>query len=155
MIASHLRGAILAGALKPGERLPQEKIAEQHGTSRNPVREALRQLENEGLVTLMPHSGARVARPSYAECVELFPDARGPRRISDRGERAASEHGTDRRIDASRSARRSVTGELARLRPADIHLQSFAAAPMPHLLEVIEELSGPEPSSTVASTSRP
>jgi DNA-binding GntR family transcriptional regulator len=40
--------------------------------SRIPVREALRQLENEGLVTLVPHAGARVARLDFEECMELY-----------------------------------------------------------------------------------
>jgi DNA-binding GntR family transcriptional regulator len=71
-VARELRAAILAGRLVPGERIRQERVAHDFGTSRIPVREALRQLENEGLVTLEPHVGARVARLDLAEHIELY-----------------------------------------------------------------------------------
>jgi DNA-binding GntR family transcriptional regulator len=67
-----VRDLILDGHLAPGERIRQEALAERFGVSRIPVREALRQLENEGLVTLVPHSGARVARLDFEECMELY-----------------------------------------------------------------------------------
>src|SRR5581483_9108070 len=58
-IAARLREAILDGRLAPGTPIRQEALAQQLGTSRIPVREALRQLESEGLLTLVPHSGAQ------------------------------------------------------------------------------------------------
>ena len=61
LVTKELRDAILDGRLKPGMPIRQEAIARIHGTSRIPVREALRQLEAEGLVTIRPHSSARVA----------------------------------------------------------------------------------------------
>src|SRR3954447_25004822 len=67
-----VRELILDGVLSPGERIRQETLATEYGVSRIPVREALRQLESEGLVTLVPHSGARVARVDFDECVELY-----------------------------------------------------------------------------------
>jgi DNA-binding GntR family transcriptional regulator len=67
-----VRDLILDGQLAPGERIRQERLAERYGVSRIPVREALRLLENEGLVTLVPHSGARVARLDFDECMELY-----------------------------------------------------------------------------------
>ncbi|MFJ6199943.1 GntR family transcriptional regulator [Micromonospora sp. NPDC092111] len=66
-IADHLRSAILSGELAPGTRLRQEEIAEQHGSSRIPVREALRMVEADGLVTVKSYSGARVAKLDYEE----------------------------------------------------------------------------------------
>lgn len=71
-IASNLRQAILAGDYSPGERLVQEDIAERFGGSRIPVREALKDLESEGLVTFVANAGARVADLSLAECVEVY-----------------------------------------------------------------------------------
>ena len=71
-IASLLRDSILAGNYSPGERLVQEDIAERFGGSRIPVREALRDLEGEGLVTFVANAGARVADLSLAECVEVY-----------------------------------------------------------------------------------
>jgi DNA-binding GntR family transcriptional regulator len=55
-----LRDAILAGEVPPGSRLRQDDIAVRYGASRLPVREALRILEAEGLVELIPHRGGRV-----------------------------------------------------------------------------------------------
>jgi len=59
-IADALREEILSGALRPGERIRQEEVAERLGGSRLPVREALRILETEGLVEIEAHKGARV-----------------------------------------------------------------------------------------------
>jgi 4-diphosphocytidyl-2-C-methyl-D-erythritol kinase len=57
-----LRKAILTGKLEPGERLTEIRLGKILGTSRTPIREAIRKLELEGLVTIVPGSGARVAR---------------------------------------------------------------------------------------------
>ena len=56
-----LRQAILKGELKPGERLMEIKLAETLGVSRTPIREAIRKLELEGLVIMIPRKGAAVA----------------------------------------------------------------------------------------------
>lgn len=57
-----LRKAILTGELKPGERLMEIHLANKLGVSRTPIREALRKLELEGLVTMIPRRGAEVAQ---------------------------------------------------------------------------------------------
>ena len=56
-----LRQAILKGELQPGERLMEIKLAESLGVSRTPIREAIRKLELEGLVVMIPRKGAAVA----------------------------------------------------------------------------------------------
>ena len=56
-----LRQAILKGELQPGERLMEIKLAEVLGVSRTPIREAIRKLELEGLVVMIPRKGAAVA----------------------------------------------------------------------------------------------
>ena len=71
-IAETLRDEILSGALAAGQRLRQEDIAERFGASRQPVRDALRLLEGEGLVTLIANSGAWVAKLSESECAEAY-----------------------------------------------------------------------------------
>jgi DNA-binding GntR family transcriptional regulator len=71
MVADGLREAILRGAVEGGRALRQEDIAEQFGVSRGPVREALRQLQGEGLVELHDHRGAVVSALSDKEVKEL------------------------------------------------------------------------------------
>jgi DNA-binding GntR family transcriptional regulator len=71
-IASELREAILTGEHAPGTRIRQEDLAGKHGASRLPVREALRMLEAEGLVTLVANTGAWVSQLSLAECEEMY-----------------------------------------------------------------------------------
>ncbi|HXE59735.1 MAG TPA: GntR family transcriptional regulator [Gemmatimonadaceae bacterium] len=67
-----IRERILSGAYAEGDPLRQDAIAAELGVSRIPVREALRQLEVEGLVTFSPHRGAVVSTFSIAEIEELF-----------------------------------------------------------------------------------
>ncbi|WP_344096471.1 GntR family transcriptional regulator [Microbacterium deminutum] len=71
-VAEALRTSILDGDYLPGERIRQEVLADRYGASRVPVREALRMLEAEGLVTLVANTGAWVARISLAECEEMY-----------------------------------------------------------------------------------
>jgi DNA-binding GntR family transcriptional regulator len=71
-IASSLREAILRGEYEPGARIRQEDVAAAFGASRLPVREALRILESDGLVTLVANTGAWVAHLSLAECEEVY-----------------------------------------------------------------------------------
>jgi DNA-binding GntR family transcriptional regulator len=71
-IADRIRTGILAGEHPPGTRIRQEDVAERFGASRVPVREALRILEHEGLVTLVANTGAWVATLTLAECEEIY-----------------------------------------------------------------------------------
>ena len=71
-VADRLREKILRGELKEGEQLRQDAIAAEFQVSRIPVREALRQLEAEGLVTIVVHRGAVVSALSPEEIGELF-----------------------------------------------------------------------------------
>lgn len=69
LVLDTVRGAILNGIIAPGARLRQEEMADLFGTSRIPVREALRALEYEGLVTSEPHRGFAVT-PLDADDIE-------------------------------------------------------------------------------------
>ena len=71
-IAGSLRTAILDGSYLPGERIRQEDVAARSGASRIPVREALRMLDAEGLVTLVANSGAWVTELTLDECAETY-----------------------------------------------------------------------------------
>lgn len=61
VVADEIRSMVLRGDLAPGERLLEDRLAEQLGVSRNPVREAIRALEATGLVEVRPRRGAYVA----------------------------------------------------------------------------------------------
>lgn len=67
-----IRNAILSGSLKPGERLMEVQMAESLGVSRTPVREAIRKLELEGLVIMLPRKGAFVADLSVKDLTEVL-----------------------------------------------------------------------------------
>lgn len=71
-IADLIRDAILKGQLAPGARLIEQHLAKQWNISRAPLREAIRQLATEGLVTLSPHRGASVSEVSEVALTELF-----------------------------------------------------------------------------------
>ncbi len=67
-----LREAIISGVLRPGERLMESQLAGELGVSRTPVREAIRKLELEGFVVMVPRKGAYVAGISLKDIVDVF-----------------------------------------------------------------------------------
>lgn len=67
-----LRQAILIGELKPGERLMEIHLANELGVSRTPIREAIRKLELEGLVVMVPRKGAYVASISEQQLLDVL-----------------------------------------------------------------------------------
>src|ERR1700682_5240471 len=71
-IVDRLREAIYSGQLPPNKRLREEVLASFLGLSRGPVREALAQLEREGLVIRQPNRGATVARLSLEDLEEVY-----------------------------------------------------------------------------------
>ncbi|MEJ2861746.1 GntR family transcriptional regulator [Actinomycetospora flava] len=71
-IVDELRRRILSGDLARGERMPQDELARQFGASITPVREALRQLEAEGLVISEPHRGVRVSGVDLDEVTATY-----------------------------------------------------------------------------------
>lgn len=71
-VVDELRRGILNGRFEPGERLVEERLAEELGVSRNPIREAIRTLTSEGLVEVSPRRGALVVSLSREEGEELL-----------------------------------------------------------------------------------
>ena len=71
-ILETIREAILKGDLKPGEKVAEPELAEQFGISRTPIREAFRQLESEGYLTVVPRKGAVVAALSERDVQEFY-----------------------------------------------------------------------------------
>ena len=72
VVFNTLRQAILRGELKPGERLMEVQLANKLGVSRTPIREAIRKLELEGLVTMIPNKGAYVTGISQKDVYDIY-----------------------------------------------------------------------------------
>lgn len=72
VVFNSIRGAIISGVLKPGERLMEVQLAEKMGVSRTPIREAIRKLELEGLVVMIPRKGAYVADLSIKNITDVL-----------------------------------------------------------------------------------
>lgn len=135
-----LRDKIVEGALRPGQRIYQEAIAEQLGLSRIPVRDALRQLESEGLLRLTPNSPARVAELDPAEFTEIYemrehlePLAVQRSAANLTAEQLEEIHRILEKIEDSWHDSERVL-KLDR----DFHLASMQAAGMPRLLRLVE-----------------
>jgi DNA-binding GntR family transcriptional regulator len=71
-ILETVRDAIIKGSLKPGEKVAEPELAERFGISRTPIREAFRQLESEGYLTVIPRKGAVVAAFSQKDVAEFY-----------------------------------------------------------------------------------
>ncbi len=72
MVYEELKIQILTGAIVPGTRMMEVDLAEEMGVSRTPIREAIRKLEKEGLVTIEPRRGAYASRISTQDMVEIL-----------------------------------------------------------------------------------
>ena len=72
VLAAEIRDSIIAGDLKPGQRIYEVEIAAAMNTSRSPVREALRELEAEGLVVSQPNKGASVVNFTRHDIIEIY-----------------------------------------------------------------------------------
>jgi len=72
LVFESLREAIILGRLKPGERLMEVQLAEEMGVSRTPVREAIRKLELDGFVVMVPRKGAYVAGITLKDITDVF-----------------------------------------------------------------------------------
>jgi DNA-binding GntR family transcriptional regulator len=141
-VARELRAEIIAGQLKPGQRIPQVTVAGRYGTSRLPVREALRQLQSEGLVKLVPNGSARVVRFEAAELDEVY-------WLRERLEPPALAESVPQLSDAQLEAARRCVDEMNGLEddPAGwlaadgrFHATALAACPLPRVLQTIESL---------------
>lgn len=128
-VADALREAIVGGEYPPGSRIRQEAIAERFGASRVPVREALKALEADGLVTLVANTGAWVTRLSLAECEEVYQTRE---RVEPLLLRYSAPHLDEAELDelerlAERMAETSDVEEFLRL-DREFHQRSYAGA---------------------------
>ena len=72
LVLDAIRNAIMNGTLKPRERLMEIQMAEELGVSRTPIREALRNLELEGFIVMLPRKGAYVSDLSFKDIADVF-----------------------------------------------------------------------------------
>lgn len=143
-VLGKLREAILEGRLEPGARIYQEVVAAEYGTSRLPVRQALDQLENEGLVTRLPKAGVRVARLDLVQLEEVYwlreqlePGAvsRSATRLSTEQLQALHEHvETMEAIDATTETTRWLAIDT------EFHRLTLAATGLPRLDRILDSL---------------
>lgn len=140
-IATALRAEILAGEIVPGTWLRQDEIAARHGTSRLPVREALRILELEGLAESLPNRGARVPALDLGEVNAYY---RMRERLEPLTLVESLAHLTDgqiermERIQDEIEANDDVSRFLALDR--DFHMASYEACPSEQLLAMTVRL---------------
>lgn len=139
-IADELRSAILDGQMQPGARIRQEDLATRFGASRIPVREALRQLESEGLVLLVPNSGAWIAKINPEECVELYKmrELLEPLAMSESVPRLSDDDIA--KLDQMVQQMEAMTSVEDYIRyDRQFHLLCYSKAKMPKLLSMIEQ----------------
>jgi len=141
---THLEGAILTGELKPRERLVEQELAGRLGMSRTPIREALRRLEERGLVRILPHRGAIVADLSPVDVENIYAVRS---HLESLAARLAAERITSGVIAQvmdleSAQSRLSASRDVRALMRANdsFHDTIFGGAENPCLLEVIRQL---------------
>jgi len=137
-VAGLLRARILDGQFLPGERIRQEEIASEFGTSRLPVREALRMLASEGLTELSPNRGARVPALDLDQLTLLY-------RMRERLEPLALTESVPRLADDSIAELRLLQEKISSEQghadflalDREFHMLSYSACASPQLLESI------------------
>jgi len=144
VVADEIRGMIQRGELKPGDRLFEDRLAEQLGVSRNPVREAIRALEGTGLVEVQPRRGVYVTTFELDEvrqllelraAIEAFAAEQAARRRTDDDLAAL-----DRCIEEGRRALKDDDLLTAAARHREFHLTVERAAGNAYLGSVVEPL---------------
>lgn len=139
-----IRNEIVEGRLSPGERIRQEAVARQCNTSRMPVREALKRLQDEGLVTHISHVGARVASLDIAELDEIYllREHLEPLALTESILRLTSEDHERLHEYVLEMEACADPDDPSRWVSIDrlFHLTTYSAARMPHLLEIVDGL---------------
>lgn len=139
-----LRQAILKGELKPGERLMEIQLAQKLGVSRTPVREAIRKLELEGLVLMIPRKGAEVAEITVKDLEDVL-EVRGA--LEELAVRDACDHITEEQLQdllqAAEEFKQALeSGDLVKCAEADVafHDIIYSATNNRRLLQILNNL---------------
>lgn len=123
-VVDRLRRTIIEGHVGPGERLREERLASALDVSRGPVREALLQLEREGLVLRRRHRGAIVARLSRRDLEEVFSLRLALERLALHwAARQATEADCARMEEAIRRQSEELTGDVSRRYAAQVDIE--------------------------------
>lgn len=144
VVFNTLRKAILKGELKPGERLMEIQLAQRLGVSRTPVREAIRKLELEGLVLMIPRKGAEVAQITVQDLEDVL-EVRCA--LEELAVKDACDHITDEQLielkKAANDFKRSLSSEdITECVQADMHFHEiiYAATNNKRLLQILNNL---------------
>ncbi|MGL3214994.1 GntR family transcriptional regulator [Bradyrhizobium sp. BR 1433] len=130
---------MLSGEMRPGTRIRQELLAAHFGASRIPVREALKQLENEGLVVMAPNRGAWIADVNSEESIEIY-------KIREAVEPLAIGESVPNLTDEDIETLDRIVRELEQVTTLEeyiqldreFHLRTYSRARMPQLLVMVE-----------------
>ena len=144
VVFNTLRQAILKGELKPGERLMEIALANKLGVSRTPVREAIRMLELEGLVIMIPRKGAQVAEITEQDLNDVLEVRLG---LEELAVRFASTRITPEEIDELEQAvkefgRLMEADDLAALAEVDVKIHEiiYSATHNQRLVQIISNI---------------
>lgn len=121
VVFNTLRRAILRGELKPGERLMEIQLANKLGVSRTPIREAIRKLELEGLVLMIPRKGAEVAEITRKNMMDVLEVRKALEELATElaCERIGKEQIAEMRVAAKEFERTLKTGDVTQIAEAD------------------------------------
>ena len=144
VVFNTLRQAILRGELKPGERLMEIQLANKLGVSRTPIREAIRKLELEGLVLMIPRKGAEVAEITEKSLRDVLEVRRA---LEELAVELVCEKITDEQIqdlkDAAEEFKESLKdGDITRIAEADVkfHDVIYMATDNQKLIQLLNNL---------------
>ncbi len=143
-VYNYIKRLILSGELKGGQKIPEEKIAQQFGVSRTPIREALRRLDEYGLVYLKPRSYAVVVELASQEAEQV---AQVRAQLEVLSARQLAEHGTQEDFTvldqiASECEESLEAGDIAATfeKDSQLHLEIARRTGNRHLFELFEKI---------------
>ena len=144
VVFNTLRKAILRGELKPGERLMEIQLANKLGVSRTPIREAIRKLELEGLVLMIPRKGAEVAQITEKNMQDVLEVRKALEELSVQlaCERITPEQVEEMKMAAEDFRKVLKSGDVTKIAEADVKFHDiiFAATNNQSLITLLNNL---------------
>ena len=144
VVFNTLRQSILRGELKPGERLMEIQLANKLGVSRTPIREAIRKLELEGLVLMIPRKGAEVAQITEKNMQDVLEVRKALEELSVQlaCERITPEQVEEMKMAAEDFRKVLKSGDVTKIAEADVKFHDiiFAATNNQRLITLLNNL---------------